>query len=593
MITDNRLQKILLLLKKRTRLSVGELSSIFGVSEVTIRTDLTELAKQGLVVRRRGGAEIVKEEGAPRSGNGESAHGEEENRSAEIERLAAAAAELVSDGDVIFLDAGSECQALAARLRGGRNLTVITSSIAVVNALAAFPDVAVFMLGGQLQRTTMTTACDTPPAFMDHMHISRAFCTAWGVSSNEAFTEADRGEAATKRYILGKANERIVFVPAENWDSVSLATFAGFGDVDTVISTVDPADALRHTLDKSGIRFIRVPEGRCRRTGAYRLFETYRLASQGAEPYPGLPGQGKRIAFANGKREEPFCQAVERSFIEHARRAGFADRDILVFDNNYDGNTAIRNAETALGLNANVLIEFSPSVRANNIIAGKCDAAGVPILALEIPVPSAPFVGMNNWQAALLAGGLAVDKIRALPGGFGAVESVIMLQLASGSEVNLFRTEGFAAAIIDAFGDEADDRIVRLNGGNEYETAFTAICGILESMKGPGYYVMTAVNSQAMQGVLSALIDAGIWDPERFIMISHGCDELGREQIRKGMVAGSVAYFPDRYGEVLVPAACALIERAPLPPYIYIQNDNCIVTRTNIDELYPLTQKGD
>ena len=64
-----------------------------------------------------------------------------------------------------------------------------------------------------------------------------------------------------------------------------------------------------------------------------------------------------------------------------------------------------------------------------------------------------------------------------------------------------------------------------------------------------------------------------------------GCDEIGQVQIRQGLTDAAVAFFPDRYGEYVVPAVCAILTGHPVPPYIFVENE--VITKENIDRWYP------
>jgi len=96
-----RQQHILAHLNRNGRASVSELSQMFGVSEVTIRADLQMLAAQDLIVRTHGGAVLT-----PRNPV-LSLTLRRQQQVAEKERIGATAAELVANGDAVFLDASS------------------------------------------------------------------------------------------------------------------------------------------------------------------------------------------------------------------------------------------------------------------------------------------------------------------------------------------------------------------------------------------------------------------------------------------------------------------------------------------------------
>ena len=151
---DHRLQKILFLLKKRGRVSVSELGVLFGVSQVTVRADLSELERQGLVMRKYGGAALVplaSSDGAA-GASAETAAAEAPARSPDVESHAFArlAFGLIVRGDVVFLDSSEESGVLAELLKYSSEITVITTSLEYASLLAHRSGIVVYLIGGRV-----------------------------------------------------------------------------------------------------------------------------------------------------------------------------------------------------------------------------------------------------------------------------------------------------------------------------------------------------------------------------------------------------------------------------------------------------------
>ena len=92
---------------------------------------------------------------------------------------------------------------------------------------------------------------------------------------------------------------------------------------------------------------------------------------------------------------------------------------------------------------------------------------------------------------------------------------------------------------------------------------------------------ITAINEQSLRGVLEALKAADRFSPEEKLIVGTGGDNLGKQQIRDGLINGTVGFFPEKYGELIVPAACAIIEGHPVQSHIYIKNS--VITPKNIN----------
>jgi ribose transport system substrate-binding protein len=320
--------------------------------------------------------------------------------------------------------------------------------------------------------------------------------------------------------------------------------------------------------------------------GLYDTFEMYRDYAKREEPYPGQPGAGKKLGFANIFGTLPFCISVENNIIMQAELAGFSRDDMIIMDNQYDSVLGLKNADIMLAQRPDFFIEFQADAKVNNIVAQKFGAANIPILAIDVPVPGSPFMGVNNWKVAIMGGEYMAKLIKEEWGGWDAVDMVVLLQMPAGGDVTMLRSEGFAAALVEAFGPEAEEKIVRADGGmGQSEQAKAAMDDVLAAHPNAKRIALTSINEQTMAGAIAALQSAGRWDADDIIIITLGVDELGQSQIREGASDAGIAFFPERYGEYVVPAVCAMLEGEAVPPWIYVENE--VITSANIDKYYP------
>ncbi|GAK49738.1 regulatory protein IclR [Candidatus Moduliflexus flocculans] len=318
----------------------------------------------------------------------------------------------------------------------------------------------------------------------------------------------------------------------------------------------------------------------------YAVYECYRECAKAGEPYTNSPGKGKRLGFASVFSAEPFGVEVEENICRQAELAGFERQDLILLDNKYDADIALKNAELMLAQELDLFIEYQADVKANHIIAAKFAEAEIPIIAVDIPVPGAPFMGVHDWQAATLGGKYMAQLITEKWGGWEAVDIVVLLQMPAGGEITMLRSEGFATALEETFGSQAEQKIVRADGGMGLaEQAKTAMYRVLAAHPNAKRIALTSINEETMSGAIEALQEAGRWQRENLIIITLGVDDLGKKQIREGLSDAGVAFFPEKYGEYLIPAACAILEGAPVPSHIFVENE--IITRQNIDQFYP------
>jgi DeoR family transcriptional regulator of aga operon len=145
-LRHNKIQKRL---RKAGSVSVSVLARDLGVSEMTIRRDLTALEKQGLAVRTFGGAL------APDDRPMEFSFGERMTvHSAQKEAIGRKAAETVNDGEAVLIDTGTTALCVARALKHFENLTVVTGSLPVAWELRGAPGIETILLGGRVRRTS-------------------------------------------------------------------------------------------------------------------------------------------------------------------------------------------------------------------------------------------------------------------------------------------------------------------------------------------------------------------------------------------------------------------------------------------------------
>lgn len=201
-----RHQEILEVLHRDGRLQVRQLAEHFGVSTVTIRTDLEYLEQRGLLRRTRGGAvpaetkrfELPLEE-------------TRQVHAKEKERIGHHAAALVRDGETIILDVGSTTTELAKALSPSlRNVVVITSGLNIALLLESHPGITVIVTGGTLRPLQHSLVNPYGTLLLKEINADKAFIGCNGVHPDKGFTNTNLQEAEIKRAMMEAARETIV-----------------------------------------------------------------------------------------------------------------------------------------------------------------------------------------------------------------------------------------------------------------------------------------------------------------------------------------------------------------------------------------------
>ncbi|MEW9550352.1 DeoR/GlpR family DNA-binding transcription regulator [Nonomuraea sp. NPDC050783] len=230
---------------RRVRLSgatsVRELASQLGVSPSTIRRDLEVLDRDGTLRRVRGGALASVDADAERPFS-EVAGADEQDKEAVAER----AAGLVRDGDVVLLDIGTTTMRLARRLRG-RRVTVVTSSLAVLDVLRCDPEVELLLLGGMVRRPYHSLIGVLTEAALKQVVADRVFLGVSGVRPDGQLVDTTLAEVPLKRAMIAAAGQVVLLVDRHKFPGTGALRVCGPEDVDVVVTNdgADPATLRR------------------------------------------------------------------------------------------------------------------------------------------------------------------------------------------------------------------------------------------------------------------------------------------------------------------------------------------------------------
>ena len=230
---DERQQQIAELVAARGRVRLAELVDRFGVSEATIRKDLTAMEARRLLKRTHGGAIALRP----------AVESELETRAvtqAEAKaRIAQACLREIHDGDAIFLDSGTTIQAIAQRLVG-RHLTVLTNALGVAEAVADLPTVDHLVLGGRLRTVSRSVIGALAMENVERFTVNLAFIGVSGFSE-AGLTVADADEAQLKAAMIERARRVIVPIDHTKAGATHFARICELDKVDAVV--IDQAGA--------------------------------------------------------------------------------------------------------------------------------------------------------------------------------------------------------------------------------------------------------------------------------------------------------------------------------------------------------------
>jgi DeoR family transcriptional regulator of aga operon len=206
MLIAERRQHILGLVQQHGRVLVDDLSQTLGISRITIRKDLDDLQRRGVLQRTHGGALL------PQAGTlfDPSLKEKESQRSEEKLRIAAAAVELVKEGQCVLLDSGTTTTAIARALKKFSRLTVITNAVNIAAELSS-TDFEVIMTGGSLRKNSFSLVGPLAEEMLHEMHADILFLGVDGFDLEMGLTTPNMMESRVNRAMV-KASTTVVTV---------------------------------------------------------------------------------------------------------------------------------------------------------------------------------------------------------------------------------------------------------------------------------------------------------------------------------------------------------------------------------------------
>ena len=252
-LKEERIQITLDTLREQGKVTVPELSTTFGVSEITIRRDLNELAERGLVRRAHGGA-VYPIETPPEP---PVIQRMQDNRVYKL-RIAHAAAELISDEASIFLSSGSTTTYIAQELMDRKNLTVVTNSISVASELARAEDVTVIVLGGMLRSSELSMVGHITELALKEVRLDKVIIGMRAVSLKSGLTNDYLPEIMIDRAILQMASEVILVADYTKLGKTASAFVAPIDRITRLVTNKEADPAILASIRELGIDVIAV-----------------------------------------------------------------------------------------------------------------------------------------------------------------------------------------------------------------------------------------------------------------------------------------------------------------------------------------------
>ncbi len=250
MLTTQRKQHILTVLKRDGQIIAKALSEELGLSEDTIRRDLRELARDGLLQRVHGGALPASPAVADFAGRTQIAP----KAKVAIGRVAA---QMIQAGQVVFIDGGTTALQLAKHLPLSLEATIVTHSPTIAVELVEHPGLEVILIGGKLFKHSVVAIGAAAIETIGRIRADIYFMGATGIHPKAGVTTGDLEESYVKRALSQSAAETILLASAEKLNAASPYLIVEIAELSGIITEESVAEDVTKPFSDLGISVTR------------------------------------------------------------------------------------------------------------------------------------------------------------------------------------------------------------------------------------------------------------------------------------------------------------------------------------------------
>lgn len=247
---SNRRKDVAAYIARHRSATIRELCEVFDVSVNTIRADIAFLISTGTVEKVYGGVRSVPQNEVALFTQ------RTDVRPAEKKLIAHAAAELIRNGDTLFVDAGTTTMNLLETLPPEKHVAVITGNLHLITQAGSRQNIDLIVLPGTLNRRTNSVADVGTIEFLSRYHFAKAILGTTGLSSDGKLNVTSYLEYEIKRLAVKQSDEKILLCDSRKFGNTGLMSYASLSDIDRLITDSACPDELRALCEESGTELI-------------------------------------------------------------------------------------------------------------------------------------------------------------------------------------------------------------------------------------------------------------------------------------------------------------------------------------------------
>lgn len=251
MLKMSRLQAMKGILEAEGEIQITELSRRFQVSEMTVRRDLDDLAKEAAIIRTRGGAYL-----APPSQRQEPNYSYRQRKAGNFkEKIAAKAAEMMREENNIYIDSGTSTEWILRHV-SDRHYIIVTNGINIAQEAVNHSRISTVLIGGDFRSNTLSTTGAAAEAQIAEFRYDIAFLGCNAIDAQGTVYVGTTLEVGVKKLVIEKSARCYVLADSSKFNGYSLAGYGNLKELDGVITDDGiSADTVKQ-LETLGVRVI-------------------------------------------------------------------------------------------------------------------------------------------------------------------------------------------------------------------------------------------------------------------------------------------------------------------------------------------------
>ena len=251
MHTQLRFDKIMSIMEEERAVSVESLSRRLYVSPSSIRRDLTELDRRGVLRRTHGGA--VTKDSLDKDLPVEIRMNEQKEAKIAIARQAA---NLIADNDFVFLDSSTTTFYMAQHLHTRTGVTLFTNGVRLAMEMVDLPRTRVYCTGGRLRPYSMSFVGESAKICLQEHNVNKVFLSCASIDITCGITATNEEEGTFRRFILGKCKNNILLCDSSKFNQISFCRISGFERISCLITEKEPSDIWKKALADFGVSLM-------------------------------------------------------------------------------------------------------------------------------------------------------------------------------------------------------------------------------------------------------------------------------------------------------------------------------------------------